>query len=79
MLPIIVVTGWVHALALMHHGWWSTRAGPGVFWSTIIGPNRGPVFGVSREGMVYLIRHGYECTHARGWVCAPDTIGRGSR
>ena len=75
MVPIIVISGWVHALQLMHAGWWSTRAYPGVFHSTPAAP-RGPVFGVSRAGMVYLIRHGYECTHAaRAWLCAPGKIG----
>jgi hypothetical protein len=73
-MPIILITGWLHALALMQHGYWSTRHAPGVFWSTPAAPG-GPVFGVSRAGMVYLVRHGFECTHAaRAWLCAPNQI-----
>lgn len=75
MVPIILVTGWHAALHLMMAGGWSTRIRPGVFWTTGRPPH-GPVFGVSRNGMVYLIRHGYECTHAaREWLCAPNQIG----
>lgn len=75
MAPIILISGWVHALHLMHLGYWSTRHSLGVFNSTPAAP-RGPIFGVSRAGMVYLIRHGYECTHAaRSWLCAPNQIG----
>jgi hypothetical protein len=73
MTPIIVISGFLHALTLMHEGFWSTRHALGVFWSTPAAP-RGPVFGVSRAGMTYLIRHGYECTHAAGWLCSPNTI-----
>lgn len=74
MVPIIIVSGWLHALAFMHEGYWSTLHAAGQFWSTPRVPH-GPVFGVSRNGMAYLIRHGYECTHAaRGSFCAADQI-----
>lgn len=75
MAPIIIISGWHLALVFMHEGAWSTRHALGIFHSTGARP-RGPIFGVSRAGMVYLIRHGFECTHAaRGWLCAPNQIG----
>lgn len=76
MLPIIVQSGWLHALALMHQGFWSTRHAPGVFWSTRVAPRPGPVvLQVSRETMKGLIRHGYECTHApQAWLCTINQI-----
>jgi hypothetical protein len=75
MVPVILVTGWHAALHLMTAGYWSVRHAPGVFHSTPVAP-RGPVFGVSRAGMAYLVRHSYECTHAaRTWLCAPNQIG----
>lgn len=68
MAPIIILTGWLHALRLMHEGYWSTRLSPGYFASTQVAP-LGPIFEVSREGMVYLVRHGFGCTHLAQWWC----------
>ena len=75
-MPIVVVTGWLHALYLMHHGFWAVRHAVGVFWVTPAAPGRGPVvLQVTREVMTGLIRHGFECTHAaRGWLCTPNQI-----
>jgi hypothetical protein len=76
-LPIVIISGLAHALALMHQGFWSTRHAAGVFWSTGAAPRPGPaVLQVTRAGMLHLIRHGWECTHtaAQGWLCTPNQI-----
>jgi hypothetical protein len=75
--PVILVTGWPQAVRLMHGGDWSTRAQPGVFYSTAVPPRQVPVVVFLRfVGMAWAVRHGYECTAAprRAWQCTPDQI-----